>query len=72
MEPTKGTRSKPGSRLANFGGKNLRFYASALTMLLLILVPFGMYAALNHGNDILAGIFFVTIAGCMLVMLIVA
>jgi len=41
-------------------------------MLLLILVPFGMYAALNHGNDILAGIFFVTIAGCMLVMLIVA
>lgn len=72
MEPTKGRRSKAESRLINFGGKNLRFYASALTMLLLILVPFWLYAALNHGNDILAGILFAIITGCMLVMLIVA
>jgi hypothetical protein len=72
MEPTKGTRSKAESRMFNFGGKNFRFYASALTMLLLILVPFGLYAALNHGNDILAGILFAIIAGCMLVMLLVA
>lgn len=41
-------------------------------MLLLILVPFWLYAALNHGNDILAGILFAIITGCMLVMLIVA
>lgn len=41
-------------------------------MLLLILVPFWLYAALNHGNDILAGILFAVIAVCMLVMLIVA
>ncbi|HWR65079.1 MAG TPA: hypothetical protein VN364_03075 [Bellilinea sp.] len=72
MEPTNGSRSKAESRMSNFGGKNFRFYASALTMLLLILVPFGLYAALNHGNDILAGILFAVIAGCMLVMLFVA
>jgi fumarate reductase subunit D len=72
MEPTKGTPSKTGPRLTNFGGKNLRYYASALTMLLLILIPFGLYAALNHGNTILAGILFTIIAVCMLVMLIVA
>lgn len=41
-------------------------------MLLLILAPFGLYAALNRGNDILAGILFAVIAACMFVMLIVA
>jgi hypothetical protein len=72
MDPAKGTRNKPESRLVNIGGKNLRFYSSALTMLLLIVAPFGLYTALNRGNDILAGILFAVIAACMFVMLIVA
>jgi len=72
MEKKERSGAKAGLHLVNFGGKNLRFYASALTMLLLILAPFGMYAALNQGNDILAGILFTIIAVCMLVMMIVA
>lgn len=72
MEQTQDIHAKTVSRLANFGGKNLRFYVSALIMLLLILVPFGLYAALNHGNDILAAILFAIVAVCMFVMLMVA
>lgn len=72
MEQTQDIHAKPVFRLANFGGKNLRFYVSALIMLLLILVPFGLYAALNRGNDILAAILFAIVAVCMFVMLMVA
>jgi len=56
----------------NFGGKNRRFYAAMLTMLALVLAPFGLYAALNHGNLMLSGLFFAIIAGSMLLILVVA
>ena len=59
-------------RLFNLGGKNRRFYATAAAMLALILVPFGLYAALNQGNQLLAGIFFAIITGSMLTILFAA
>ena len=59
-------------RLFNLGGKNRRFYAAAAAMLALILVPFGLYAALNQGNQLLAGIFFAIITGSMLTILFAA
>ena len=55
-------------RLLNFGGKNRRFYTAVAAMLALILSPFGLYAALNQGNQLLSGLFFVIIAACMLVI----
>ncbi|HAL17892.1 MAG TPA: hypothetical protein DCP32_14455 [Anaerolineaceae bacterium] len=59
-------------RLFNLGGKNRRFYATAAAMLALILVPFGLYAALNQGNQLLAGILFAIITGSMLTILFAA
>lgn len=41
-------------------------------MLALILAPFGLYAALNQGNQILSGLFFAVIAGSMVLILIVS
>jgi len=58
--------------LLNFGGKNRRFYAAAAAMLALILAPFGLYAALNLGNQFLSGLFFAVIAGSMVLILIVS
>jgi len=72
MNSNESTPGKSKFQLVNLGGKNRRFYASALIMLLLILAPFGLYAALHYGNDILAGILFAIITGCMLLMLFVA
>lgn len=72
MKSSGQTRGKSIFHLVYFGGKNRRFYASALVMLLLVLAPFGLYAALQYGNDILAVIFFAIITGCMLLMLFVA
>lgn len=59
-------------RLLNFGGKNRRFYAAATAMLALILAPFGLYAALNQGNQLLSGLFFAIIAGGMLAIFFAA
>ena len=72
MKSVESNHTRQRFQLGNFGGKNRRFYASALIMLLLVLTPFGMYAALNNGNNILAGIFFAVITGAMLLMLFVA
>lgn len=59
-------------RLFNLGGKNRRFYAAAAAMLALILAPFGLYAALNQGSHLFAGIFFAIITGSMLMILFAA
>jgi len=59
-------------RLINFGGKNRRFYTAAAAMLLLILVPFGLYAALNAGSSLLAGLLFAIIGAAMLLILLAA
>lgn len=72
MKPVETNHTRQRFQLGNFGGKNRRFYTSALVMLLLVLAPFGLYAALNNGNDILAGILFAVITGAMLLMLFVA
>ncbi len=72
MKSVESNHTRQRFQLGNFGGKNCRFYVSAVVMLLLVLAPFGMYAALNNGNDILAGIFFAVITGAMLLMLFVA
>jgi len=60
------------TRLVNFGGKNRRFYTAAAAMLLLILVPFGLYAALNAGSSLLAGVLFAVIGATMLLILLAA
>ncbi len=54
------------------GERIAAFMPQRLIMLLLVLTPFGMYAALKNGNNILAGIFFAVITGAMLLMLFVA
>ncbi len=59
-------------RQINFGGKNRRFYTAAAAMLLLILVPFGLYAALNAGSSLLAGLLFAIIGAAMLLILLAA
>jgi len=59
-------------RLINFGGKNRKFYLATAIMLALILAPFGMYAALIRGNDLISGLFFIVIAGCMGLMLLIS
>lgn len=59
-------------RLFNLVGKNRRLYAATAAMLALILAPFGLYAALNQGNQLLAGIFFAIITGSMLIILFAA
>jgi len=41
-------------------------------MLLLILVPFGLYAALNAGSSLLAGLLFAIIGAAMLLILLAA
>lgn len=56
--------------LLDFGGMK-GVYATAAAMLALILAPFGLYAALNQGNQILSGLFFAIIAGSMVLILIV-
>lgn len=57
-------------RVINFGGKNRRFYASTGAMLALILAPFGMYAALNAGEDGIAGLLFAVMTGSLFFILL--
>lgn len=69
-------QQNPGAKkfrihLLKFGGMK-RVYAAAAAMLALILAPFGLYAALNQGNQILSGLFFAVIAGSMVLILIVS
>jgi len=72
MHGNKAEKSGFKIRLINFGGKNQRFYTAAAAMLLLILVPFGLYAALNAGSSLLAGLLFAIIGAAMLLILLAA
>lgn len=72
MHETKAGKRVFKIRLINFGGKNRRFYTAAAAMLLLILVPFGLYSALNAGSSLLAGLLFAIIGAAMLLILLAA
>jgi len=60
-QPAKGTENRPRF----LRGKNRRFYVQAVSMLALILTPFGLYAALSAGNTVLSALLFAVIAGTM-------
>ncbi len=70
MKQPQGDKKRWSARLMNLGG--MKGVPAATAMLTLILAPFGLYAALNQGNQILSGIFFAVIAGCMLVVIAVS
>lgn len=71
MKPHNRDTKKLRFHLLKFGGMK-GVYAAAAAMLALILAPFGLYAALNQGNQILSGLFFAVIAGSMVLILIVS
>lgn len=65
MKVNENFAKKPKTRVTASSRKNMRFYASAAAMLALILVPFGLYTALDHANIVLSTLLFVVIAGTM-------